>query len=37
LNESDQSRVIPLFNERFTSLNFKYIILTATKMGVENG
>jgi len=37
LNESDQTRVIPLFNGGFTSLNFKYIMLTTTKAGVENG
>jgi hypothetical protein len=37
LNESDQTRVIPLFNGEFTALNFKYILLTTTKVGVENG
>jgi hypothetical protein len=37
LNESDQTRVIPLFNGGLTSLNFKYFMLTATKVGVENG
>ena len=32
--KSDQTRVIPLFNIGSTSLNFKYMMLTTTKVGI---